>query len=122
MQNVLVRSSETYDVTQVTLSSALLSTTVRQDFAPSGVEGMARPSGNVRWTRNRGTVAPFVASPTAAPTRSTPAAGRTAVGPWSSGGRMGTSPPWHARPGAYCGPRADQPPGTAPGGRRGGSG
>src|SRR4051812_21312281 len=54
MHAVLVRSSDTYEVTQVTCSSALLRTTARHVLVPASSVGMFKPSANVRSTRNLG--------------------------------------------------------------------
>src|SRR4051812_16835743 len=60
MQYVRLVSGVTYDVTHVTPSSALFSTTPPQVFAPSTLVGMLSPSANVRSTRYRGIAAPLV--------------------------------------------------------------
>src|SRR5438093_4417711 len=54
MQNVLSRSSLTYEWTQLTPSSAFRSTTARHSAAPSPPAGIGSPSVNVRSTRYRG--------------------------------------------------------------------
>src|SRR5579872_1896337 len=53
MQNVFLWSSETYECTQVTPSSALVPTTERHACAPLSVIGISSPSGKVRSTMNR---------------------------------------------------------------------
>src|SRR6476619_2450872 len=52
MQKVFLWSSVTYECTQVTPSSALVPTTDMHAWAPASVNGISRPSRNVRSTMN----------------------------------------------------------------------